>query len=1061
MKTKHILAILLAASLILGNGTSPVTAQAPASSDLKLLSSDGQEIVLELTVDDFQVETLEHAGQTYHRLTIPDTVQTTTPGEPQVPTRGTMLGLPSSEGVSVQVVDASHETLSGYRLYPAPRLELPGDNADDLLAEEVQQIFALNQELYATDAFYPSTPVEIGHTGYLRDQAVAQVQFYPVQYNPVTGEVRFYRHILARITWDISLSAAAAEERGASPAYENVLRNTILNYDALERPPVIDQAPSTEPADIVATDVTPTLKMGVTEDGLYQLNPSDLTGAGFDLSGVALSTIKIKNRGAEIPIYVHDEDSNNAFNGDDYILFYGTAMTDIYTTRNVYWLEAGGSDGQRMATRPGTPSGGTVPTHFPVTLHIEEDTYYWQLMRDGEGQDHWFWEDKLTAPESRDYSLTVNNISTTASPATVRVRLKGYTASNHRTKIYLNGHEIDDRTWSGQIIYDHQASAPHSHLNGGSNTVRVEAVDIGLNQFYVNWIELDYWDTYVAENDELLFGAPSAGTFQFEVTGFSSDDVEVFDVTDPANVVLMANTNPLTDGVQFKDTAQLETRYLALTPARRKSPASIELDQPSSWKSSSNGADYIIITHEDFYASTIPLADHRGASGLLRVVTVKVEDIYDEFNDGIFNPQAIRDFLTYAYGEWVDPAPTYALLVGDATYDYKDNLNTGVVNYVPSQLIEDSFGQTVSDNWFVLVKGTDILPDMFIGRLAARTLSEAEDMVDKIIYYEQNPLGDSWNKKVLLVADDGSPLDGYTTVYEVISDQLADRLPFYYTANKVYVRYYPPGDPTTDITHYINGGSILVNYTGHGGVATWGTWSGGRIFDRSPHVVSLNNTHKLPVATMADCLGGYFVGPSISMAEEFQRLQDRGAVAVWAATSLGTPAGHRVLLNSFYEAIFQDDLYALGEATTVAKITTYNQSDVWGDLVETFVFFGDPATPLGIPTNYPYVESTTPAHGACSVPIDQDIRIVFSKPMNPATVVLSGPGTAGFTPTWNPEKTVLDYAHPDFGDDETLTFTISGQDNLGNPLGAGPVPSTWSFTTGACPVYLPIVIKNQ
>jgi len=205
------------------------------------------------------------------------------------------------------------------------------------------------------------------------------------------------------------------------------------------------------------------------------------------------------------------------------------------------------------------------------------------------------------------------------------------------------------------------------------------------------------------------------------------------------------------------------------------------------------------------------------------------------------------------------------------------------------------------------------------------------------------------------------------------------------------------------------------------------------------------------VVTIANCLNGFFTGPQpqVAMAEEFLRLQDKGAVAVWAPTGLGYPSGHQVLMREFYETIFQDDVYALGEATTVAKIATYDYNNTWGELVETFVLFGDPATPLGLPPNYPYVESTTPANGASDVPIDQDIQIVFSKPMDPATVVLSGPGTTGlvFTPTWNPENTVLDYAHTDFGYGQTLTFTISGQDNLENPLGPGPVPSTWSFTT--------------
>jgi hypothetical protein len=207
------------------------------------------------------------------------------------------------------------------------------------------------------------------------------------------------------------------------------------------------------------------------------------------------------------------------------------------------------------------------------------------------------------------------------------------------------------------------------------------------------------------------------------------------------------------------------------------------------------------------------------------------------------------------------------------------------------------------------------------------------------------------------------------------------------------------------------------------------------------------------VVTMASCLNGFFTGPKpqVSMAEEFLRLKDKGAVSVWADAALGFPAGHQALMQEFYEAIFQDDQYALGEATTEAKIAALvDHYSLCAELVETFVLFGDPATQLGLPPNYPYVESTTPAHGASDVPIDQGIQIVFSKPMSPTTVVLSGPGTAGlvFAPTWNPDNTVVDYAHtPDFDYGQTLAFTISGQDNLGNSLGDGLVPRTWSFTT--------------
>ena len=44
---------------------------------------------------------------------------------------------------------------------------------------------------------------------------------------------------------------------------------------------------------------------------------------------------------------------------------------------------------------------------------------------------------------------------------------------------------------------------------------------------------------------------------------------------------------------------------------------------------------------------------------------VDVDDVYNEFNDGLYHPVAIKNFLKYAYANWQPPAPTYVLLVGD------------------------------------------------------------------------------------------------------------------------------------------------------------------------------------------------------------------------------------------------------------------------------------------------------------------------------------------------------------------------------------------------------------
>lgn len=921
-------------------------AQSSTGSSLHILSSGSRELVLQLNIAEIQVETIEQGSQTYQRLLIPNMVQKNVPGAPQIPTRGTMVGIGTPENVSAELLDADIEILSGYQLLPAPTLEVEGDILADPEQARLKETYVPDPAIYTTNAFFPADLVEIGETGYIRDQAVAQIQFYPVQYNPVTGEVRLYRRLTVRVSWPASNLTLTGDNSNslASPAYEKLLKRTLLNYDLLDRPGLVEVAPPYVPNSIGAADTTPRLKIKVTKDAVYRLTPADLTQAGFELAGVDSRTIKIINHGSQIPIYLFDSNSNNLFDGNDYLLFYGTAITDVYTTANVYWLEAGGSFGTRMSTKIG--SGTLTPTSFPATLHTQEDTYYWSGKGSGGlAEDHWFWGDRITAPNSQSYIITVNNIA--SSNATLRVRLKGRTSGSHRTEVYLNGSLVSNQSWSGQIIKDQSVNV--ANLQNGNNTVTIKPTVAG-EQIHVNWIEIDYSDTYVAESNNLFFRAPSAGSYQFNVSNFSSNDIKIFDITDRNNVAIINNTAiaPVgsTFSVTFRDTASTSTRYLAT--AYYQLPSSLKMDQASDWKNVNNRADYVIITHDDFSGAASNLAAHRRNSGL-EVVIVKIEDIYDEFNYGIFNPKAIQDFLKRSLS-W-NKVPTYVLLIGGATYDYRDLLGFSRKNYVPTQVIElgsedPSQDITISDNWFVLVSGTDVLPDMYIGRLAAQSSSEANAMVNKIISYDQNPPTSAWNQAALLVADyDPTNLSNSIT-YELTSDSLANRLPNGYTAKKVYQRQIP--EPKAAIIDDLNNtGSILVNYAGHGSVNGWTS----AILTTSDIQALTNN--RWPVVTVANCLNGYFVDRLTSIAEEFQRRPSAGAIAVWAPSSIGYPTDHRVMVEQFYDSIFQYDYYELGVITTAAKFEAYNLNNALDMLVETYVFFGDPAQILGVPQKSP------------------------------------------------------------------------------------------------------------
>ncbi len=1049
MKIKYVIGIVMLTILALTSSHVFMTnAQEPTRSNLKIVSSDETAVVVELTVNNFEVETIEQAGQTYQRLIIADMGQTGQAGEPQVPTRGTLLGLPSANGVSVEILATDSKTLTDYHLYPAPKLEVKGDS----LEAGIEERFAPNVALYATNASYPGQLVKVGDTGYMRDQAVAQVQFYPIQYNPVSGKIEFYQRIVAKITWQEARSKIAKTDQ-VSPDYENVLKTTLLNYATLTRPSVAHGSQTS--SNLVASQTASnTLKIGVKADGLYQLTFNDLKNVGFDLQGVDPKKLQLTNRSLSVPIYVMGEE-DGTFDATDSLLFYGLGLNDIYTSENIYWLTVAATNGARMESRQATAEAATNPGQFPTTFHAEENSSPWYTMPNGEGQDLYFWGQRISPSTedlatSKTFTVTLSNVS--PQPATLRVKLKGYTTLAHHSKIYLNDIALEDKAWSGQAVFTHEISIPlTATLKSGENVIKVEAMDTGavVDGFFINWLEIDYAKSYVAENNQLTFAVPAAGRFQFNVTNFTKNEVQLFNITDPAKVIRLISPTVTSGSLQFSDDAVAKSRYLALTADNFKK-ATLTLDQPSNLKATTNGADYIIITHKDFYTSALTLANYRQAKDR-RVMVVKVEDIYDEFNDGIFNPQAIRDFLTHAYNNWTKPAPVYVVLVGDGIKDYRGYLSS-LTNYIPARLVETtSTGMVVSDNWYVSlpINGmADVLPDMLIGRLSVRTSAEADDMIAKIKYYEQNP-PTNWGKNVLLIADDNE------SEFMSASNSLSNTLPYNYITKTVYVKNYTDtGNPTTDIKNVINNGTLLVNYTGHGDVGLWGVWNlkGTHIFDDS-NVDELTNTNKLPIVTVANCLSGDFaIMSGDSIAEKFLRLKDKGAAAAWAPAGLGFPDGHRQMMVKFYEAMFRDDLYQMGQSTNAAQLRLYGDSTLWGELVKTYILFGDPAMKVGITNNAPYIKSVYPANVATSFSIEGDIKVVFNKEMDPSKVKLTSNLSTVFTPTWSVFTTTVTFAHANFEHGQTINLTISGQDPLGNALKTDCAPTnctanSWSFTT--------------
>jgi hypothetical protein len=345
-------------------------------------------------------------------------------------------------------------------------------------------------------------------------------------------------------------------------------------------------------------------------------------------------------------------------------------------------------------------------------------------------------------------------------------------------------------------------------------------------------------------------------------------------------------------------------------------------------------------------------------------MVVDVVDVYDEFNHGIFHPQAIRDFLTHAYQN--SPAPSYVLLVGDGNYDFKDHLGRGEPNYIPPYLIYADIwmGETGTDNRYVCVSGDDELPDMHIGRLPAQTATQASTMVNKTLDYETSlPAGD-WRKGVFFLADDpdtpGNP-QAPNHFWSLSDDVAENHLPPTYSAEKVY--YLVPPYTTVNsvkdaIADAFDTGRLFVNYVGHASWTRWGGIPHGPFFTNL-EVSTLPSSDKTPIVMTMSCSEGYFIYPNppgsdvlSCIGETMVRTEDRGSVANWSSTSFGTSSGQHYLHTGFYGAVFRGHVYELGPATNLGKLNLYQHAG--GDhreLIDTYMVFGDPALRMPI-VNY-------------------------------------------------------------------------------------------------------------
>jgi len=677
----------------------------------------------------------------------------------------------------------------------------------------------------------------------------------------------------------------------------------------------------------------PMAKMAVRDKGLYFVGASELAS----VLNVPEQKVKrlipnnrlaLTNRGKQVA-YVPAGDGSG-------IYFYGQGIESIYTDENIYWLKKGkGLLVEQVAGKGPSPSSG-IET-FIEMIHVEEDQWALTALYDDPKADYWLWDFVIAGNGATTFSFQANGGSGSGS-AVLKVYLKGGSDTeadmDHHAVVSLNGTEIGSGRFDGTDDDMLELPFDASLLIDGENSIEVAGVlDTGVpySFFLVDSFDLSYQRYYQAVDNRLF--VRGEGNPVVTISGFTSPDIHLFELSDPLRPKhIKAITVDEEDGgyrISFKP-AGPDLPYLALTLEAAGEPISLTADNPSRLKRKGNRAEYVVITPSEFTDTAQSLADYREGQGL-NVMVVELEDIYDEFNDGISSPKAIRDFLSYAYDNWRD-APRYVLLAGEGTYDYKDNQGHGD-NLVPVMMVNTPYGLFASDNRFVDVRGDDGVPEMAIGRLPVMTAEELEAAISKIMAYESG--GGDWAHRVLMIADDPDGGGNFTAD----SEDIASILPPEYTVEKIYLSEYSLVEAREMFQEGIDSGALLVNFIGHAGLDR--LCEEGMLL--TGDVAYLNNGDKLPVVTAMTCVVGRFAVPGFdSLSEALVLRQGGGAIALWSPTGLSINAEARILDQKFFRAVFEDGEKTLG-GSILKALDAYAGRGGAIYMLQIYNLLGDPA----------------------------------------------------------------------------------------------------------------------
>ena len=261
-----------------------------------------------------------------------------------------------------------------------------------------------------------------------------------------------------------------------------------------------------------------------------------------------------------------------------------------------------------------------------------------------------------------------------------------------------------------------------------------------------------------------------------------------------------------------------------------------------------------------------------------------------------------------------------------------------------------------SDSKYGLIEGNDWYPEIYVGRFSASNATDLQNVIERNMEYEVYPdTGNHYKRAIGLGSNEGQGIGhmgeaDWQHLRNIRTDLLG------YGFSEVYEFYDgsqggsdASGNPNSSvINNAVNQGITLFNYTGHGDLNTCitGNYS-------SSNINSATNNGKYPFVVSVACNNGTFT-TGTCLAEAWQRASHlgspTGSIGVAASSILMAWAPPMATQDEIVDILTEkypsNQLKTLGGlfySGQMYMLDSYNSSNTAKEVIETWVFFGDPS----------------------------------------------------------------------------------------------------------------------